>query len=121
MFLSFFELGIFVIISFFLIFILLLLSNTLAPKNITNEKTSAYECGFVPFNEARNSFEVHFYVIGILFIIFDIEIIFLVPWIFNLANLNFLGFFSMFIFLYLFLVGFLYEWDSKLINLTVIK
>jgi NADH-quinone oxidoreductase subunit A len=79
MLLSFFELSVFIIISFFLIFILLFLSNILAPKNTTNEKTSAYECGFVPFNEARNSFEIHFYVVGILFIIFDIEIVFLVP------------------------------------------
>ena len=62
-----------------LIFLLLLLTLLLSSKNQTNEKMSAYECGFEPFSDARHNFQIHFYVVAILFIIFDVEIIFLIP------------------------------------------
>ena len=66
-------------VFFILIFILLLLTLILSAKNQSNEKASAYECGFEPFGDARHSFQIHFYVVAILFIIFDVEIVFLVP------------------------------------------
>jgi NADH-quinone oxidoreductase subunit A len=74
-----FEFIVFSIISLILIFILLLLAFLLGPKNVSNEKVSAYECGFEPFGDARDNFDIHFYVVALLFIIFDVEIIFLVP------------------------------------------
>ena|ERR1700753_4047278 len=85
------------------------------PKDIYIEKNSAYECGFSPFGEARNKFDVRFYLVGILFIIFDLEIVFLFPWsVFDIINLqNAVSFFSMILFLILLLIGFLYEWKKN--------
>lgn len=74
------------------------------------EKVSIYECGFSPFNDSRNKFEVRFYIVAILFIIFDIEIIFLFPWVILLDNLTYIGFFSMISFLIILIIGFYYEW-----------
>jgi len=85
------------------------------PKDIYIEKNSAYECGFNPFGEARNKFDVRFYLVGILFIIFDLEIVFLFPWsIFDTITLQTkVSFYSMMIFLILLLIGFLYEWKKN--------
>lgn len=76
------------------------------------EKVSAYECGFHPFEDTRAKFDVRFYLVAILFIIFDLEITFLFPWSMNILSLGLIGFFSMMGFLYLLLVGFLYEWKK---------
>jgi len=76
------------------------------------EKVSAYECGFHPFEDTRSKFDVRFYLVAILFIIFDLEITFLFPWGLYLLNFGYIGFFSMIAFLYLLLVGFLYEWKK---------
>ena len=76
------------------------------------EKVSAYECGFHPFEDTRSKFDVRFYLVAILFIIFDLEITFLFPWGLYLLNFGYIGFFSMIGFLYLLLVGFLYEWKK---------
>jgi len=76
------------------------------------EKVSAYECGFHPFEDTRAKFDVRFYLVAILFIIFDLEITFLFPWSMNILSLGLIGFFSMMCFLYLLLVGFLYEWKK---------
>lgn len=76
------------------------------------EKVSAYECGFHPFEDTRSKFDVRFYLVAILFIIFDLEITFLFPWGLSLTQFGFIGFFSMMGFLYLLLVGFLYEWNK---------
>lgn len=85
------------------------------PKDIYIEKNSAYECGFSPFDEARNKFDVRFYLVGILFIIFDLEVVFLFPWcIFDVINLqDNISFFGMLVFLILLLIGFLYEWKKN--------
>jgi NADH:ubiquinone oxidoreductase subunit 3 (subunit A) len=72
-------LSIFFFVSIILAFILLILSYLFSPKNIYAEKLSAYECGFEPFNEARKTFDIHFYIVAILFIIFDLEVAFLFP------------------------------------------
>jgi NADH-quinone oxidoreductase subunit A len=76
-----------------------------------SEKLSQYECGFEPFDEAtRHPFDIHFYVVGILFLIFDVEIALLFPWVLGLQTIGWLGFISMFLFLFILAIGFFYEW-----------
>ncbi len=75
-----------------------------------DEKVSAYECGFEPFDDARRRFDVRFYLVAILFIIFDLEVAFLFPWAVSLSRIGMLGFFAMVAFLGLLTVGFIYEW-----------
>jgi len=111
-----FEFIIFSLVSLILIFILLFLAFLLGPKNASNEKVSAYECGFEPFGDARDNFDIHFYVVALLFIIFDVEIIFLVPWVISLSSLSSVSFWSMLLFLILFIVGFIYEYRMGLID-----
>ena len=81
-----------------------------SPKNPDPEKLSAYECGFEAFGDSRMKFDVRFYIVAILFIIFDLEIAFLFPWAISLGNLGDLGFWSMMIFLFILTIGFIYEW-----------
>jgi len=83
----------------------------LAPKALYSEKVSAYECGFDPYGSSRNLFDIHFYIISILFIIFDLEITFLFPWVLTLANINLFGFIAMLIFLAILTLGLAYEWN----------
>ncbi len=74
------------------------------------EKTSAYECGFDAFSDARHKFDVRFYLVAILFIIFDLEVAFLFPWAVTLGEIGAFGFWSMMIFLTILTIGFIYEW-----------
>jgi NADH-quinone oxidoreductase subunit A len=74
------------------------------------EKLSAYECGFEPFDDARRRFDVRYYLVAILFIIFDLEVAFLFPWAVSLSHIGMLGFWSMMGFLAVLTVGFIYEW-----------
>jgi NADH:ubiquinone oxidoreductase subunit 3 (subunit A) len=74
------------------------------------EKMSAYECGFDPFDDARGRFDVQFYLVAILFIIFDLEVTFLFPWTLVLGEIGYYGFTSMMLFLGILTVGFVYEW-----------
>jgi NADH-quinone oxidoreductase subunit A len=74
------------------------------------EKVSAYECGFEPFDDARRRFDVRFYLVAILFIIFDLEVAFLFPWAVSLKDIGWFGFLSMIGFLGVLTVGFVYEW-----------
>ena len=83
-----------------------------APKNPDPEKLSPYECGFEPFNDSRMEFDVRFYLVAILFIIFDLEIAFLFPWAISLGKIGLFGFTSMMIFLFILTVGFIYEWKK---------
>ena len=99
-------LGISLILSIGFIVLNLLAS----PKNPDPEKLSAYECGFEPFNDSRMEFDIRFYLVAILFIIFDLEIAFLFPWAITLGNIGIFGFVSMMIFLSILTVGFIYEW-----------
>ena len=99
-------LGISLILSLGFIVLNLLAS----PKNPDPEKLSAYECGFEPFNDSRMEFDIRFYLVAILFIIFDLEIAFLFPWAITLGNIGIFGFVSMMIFLSILTVGFIYEW-----------
>ena len=83
-----------------------------SPKNPDPEKLSAYECGFEAFGDSRMEFDVRFYLVAILFIIFDLEIAFLFPWAISLGTLGPLGFWSMMIFLFILTIGFIYEWKK---------
>ena len=76
------------------------------------EKLSAYECGFEAFDDARGRFDVRFYLVAILFIIFDLEVAFLFPWAVSLGKIGMFGFWSMIIFLFFLTVGFIYEWKK---------
>lgn len=76
------------------------------------EKLSAYECGFDAFSDARHKFDVRFYLVTILFIIFDLEIAFLFPWAVSLGEIGMFGFWSMVIFLGVLTIGFIYEWNK---------
>jgi NADH-quinone oxidoreductase subunit A len=76
-----------------------------------NEKLSEYECGFEPFDNAtRHPFDVHFYIVGILFLIFDVEIALLFPWVLGLKHIGWYGFYTMLVFLLILTIGFFYEW-----------
>ena len=88
----------------------LILNYLFSPKNPDPEKLSAYECGFEAFSDSRMEFDVRFYLVAILFIIFDLEIAFLFPWAISLGSIGALGFWSMMIFLFILTVGFIYEW-----------
>jgi NADH-quinone oxidoreductase subunit A len=76
------------------------------------EKLSAYECGFDAFDDARNKFDVRFYLVAILFIIFDLEVAFLFPWAVSLGEIGMFGFWSMVVFLGVLTVGLVYEWNK---------
>jgi NADH-quinone oxidoreductase subunit A len=86
------------------------LSRVLGTHNPDSEKLSPYECGFEAFEDARMKFDVRYYLIAILFIIFDLEIAFLFPWAVVLQEIGFFGFMSMMLFLAILVVGFIYEW-----------
>ena len=77
-----------------------------------SEKLSAYECGFEPFDDARGKFDVRFYLVAILFIIFDLEVALLFPWAISLQEIGVFGFWSMLVFLSILTLGFVYEWKK---------
>ena len=81
-------------------------------QNPDSEKVSPFECGFDPFEDARGRFDVRFYLVAILFIIFDLEVAFLFPWAISLGSIGLFGFWSMMIFLGILTVGFIYEWKK---------
>jgi NADH-quinone oxidoreductase subunit A len=84
----------------------------IAVRNPDSEKTSPYECGFNAFDDARMKFDVRFYLVAILFIIFDLEVAFLFPWAAGFQYVGALGFWSMMVFLSILTVGFIYEWKK---------
>jgi len=90
----------------------IILNFLFSPNNPDPEKLSAYECGFEAFGDSRMEFDVRFYLVAILFIIFDLEIAFLFPWAISLGNIGTLGFWSMMIFLFVLTIGFVYEWKK---------
>tara|TARA_B100001996_G_scaffold253304_1_gene196640 strand:+ start:120 stop:488 length:369 start_codon:yes stop_codon:yes gene_type:complete len=90
----------------------IILNFLLSPKKPDPEKLSAYECGFEAFSDSRMEFDVRFYLVAILFIIFDLEIAFLFPWAVTLNNTGLFGFWSMMVFLSVLTVGFIYEWKK---------
>ena len=89
-----------------------ILNYLFSPKKPDPEKLSAYECGFEAFDDSRMEFDVRFYLVAMLFIIFDLEIAFLFPWAISLNSIGALGFWSLIIFLFVLTVGFIYEWKK---------
>lgn len=107
---EYFPILIFLSVAIILSAIILFASFLLAVQNPDTEKLSAYECGFDPYEDARHTFDVRFYLVAILFIIFDIEAMFLFPWTVSLDQIGSLGFWSMVDFILELGVGFIYAW-----------
>ena len=103
---------IFLSASVILSLIIFVLSFLISQKADDREKLTAYECGFNPFEDSRNEFDVRFYLVAILFLIFDLEISFLFPFIASFHCINFIGLYSMFFFLFILTIGFVYEWQK---------
>lgn len=101
---------IFLVVAIGISAIMLTASFILAKQKPDSEKLSAYECGFEAFDDARSRFDVRFYLVAILFIIFDLEVAFLFPWAVAFGDIGLFGFWSMVIFLAVLTVGFVYEW-----------
>jgi NADH-quinone oxidoreductase subunit A len=106
------PLAIFIGVALFIVVALLVAPFMVAYANPDSEKLSAYECGFNAFDDARMKFDVRFYLVAILFIIFDLEVAFLFPWAITFGELGWFGFWSMMIFLGVLTVGFIYEWKK---------
>ncbi|HEV2161214.1 MAG TPA: NADH-quinone oxidoreductase subunit A [Stellaceae bacterium] len=100
--------GVAVALSVFIV----LASFILVRQKPDSEKVSPYECGFPPFSDARTKFDVRFYLVSLLFIIFDLEVAFLFPWAVALGKIGVFGFWSMMVFLGVLTVGFIYEWKT---------
>ena len=101
---------IFIFIAFAIAVGMTVISFVVGETKPDKEKLSAYECGFEAFDDARGRFDVRFYLVAILFIIFDLEIVFLFPWAISLGKIGIIGFWSMMIFILILTIGFIYEW-----------
>lgn len=109
---EYFPILVFFGIAFGVSVVIIMASLFLSKRSPNPEKTSPYECGFEPFGYEPGKFDVRFYLVAILFIIFDLEIVFLFPWTLTLQTLGWPGFFSMCLFLTTLTVGFVYEWKK---------
>lgn len=109
---SYFPILVFLGIALGLALVMILAPMVIGRQRPDAEKLSGYECGFEPFGDARGRFDVRFYLVAILFIIFDLEVAFLFPWAITLADIGLLGFWSMMAFLAVLTVGFIYEWKK---------
>jgi len=106
------KIGILLIFAVILSFVIIFLSYALSTAAPDVEKVSAYECGFDPYEDARNVFDVRFYLVAILFIIFDLEAVFFFPWCVSLSFLNIEGFWGMTDFVIELLAGYTYAWEA---------
>lgn len=104
---------IFLVVAILLASVIAILSYTLTSQKPESEKLSSYECGFEPYEDTRNKFDVKFCLVAILFILFDIEVVFLLPWCVTLSQLNLLGFWSVIDFLLELGIGFVYIWKLQ--------
>ncbi len=109
---SYLPIIIFIAVALVIGLALLVVPFLIAYQNPDPEKLSAYECGFDAFDDARMNFDVRFYLVSILFIIFDLEVAFLFPWAVSFGSVGWLGFWSMMVFLGVLTVGFIYEWKK---------
>ena len=107
---EYFSILLYLILAIVLSLVIVLASYLLVYQAPEIEKMSAYECGFEPYEDARNKFDVKFYLIAMLFIVFDIETMFLIPWSMSVSKLNLVGFWSMIDFIIELGVGFIYVW-----------
>lgn len=109
---NYLPIAIFIGLSLVIGLALLIAPFILAYKAPDSEKLSAYECGFNAFDDARMKFDIRFYLVAILFIIFDLEVAFLFPWAVSFGDMGWLGFWSMMVFLAVLTIGFAYEWKK---------
>ena len=109
---NYLPIAIFITMAIGLGLLLILSAVVLAIRNPDPEKVSAYECGFNAFDDSRMKFEVRFYLVSILFIIFDLEVAFLFPWAVAFGEVSMVGFWSMMVFLAVLTIGFAYEWKK---------
>ena len=108
---------VFLLVSLVICVALFLLTYLFSRKERSFKKTVAYECGFDSFSDQLN-FDIHFYIVALLFLIFDVEIVFLYPWSICFYFLNTIGVFSMFLFLIIIVIGYVYEWKKGALNWT---
>ena len=101
----------YIIVAIILALLIVVLSYFLVTQSPETEKLSSYECGFEPYDDSRNRFNIRFYIVAILFILFDIEIIFFLPWCASLSHIDLIGFWSMIEFLLELGIGFIYVWS----------
>ena len=109
---EYFPILVFLVIAAGMSLVMVAIPFILAKRKPDAEKASSYECGFEAFDDARGEFDVRFYLVSILFIIFDLEVAFLFPWAVVLKDIGLLGFWSMMVFLGLLTIGFIYEWKK---------
>jgi len=109
---EYFPILVFLAIAGGLAMVMIVASFVLAQQRPDSEKLSPYECGFEPFEDARMRFDVRYYLVAILFIIFDLEVAFLFPWAVSLGDIGLFGFWSMIVFLGVLTIGFMYEWKK---------
>ena len=112
MLLEYLPILIFLVFALILSTIMLGIGFTFGPNNPDVDKNSPYECGFEAFDDSRMKFDIRYYLVAILFIIFDLEIAFLFPWAVVIHKIGFIGLISMAIFLLILIVGFIYEWKK---------
>ena len=116
---EFFPIFFYILFSGFLASLIFFASYLFANQNPYSEKLSPYECGFDPFDDARNTFEIRFYLVAILFLIFDLEASFLFPWAITLSKINFIAFWSIMDFFFELAVGFFYAWKIGSLEWTL--
>jgi NADH-quinone oxidoreductase subunit A len=109
---EYFNIVVFFAVAVALSLVIITLPKLLARDIPQRDKLKSYECGFDPFSDARGKFDVRFYLVAILFIIFDLEITFLIPWAISLGKIGYIGFWSMMVFLFVLIIGFIYEWKK---------
>jgi NADH-quinone oxidoreductase subunit A len=114
--LEYIQIALFLGVGLILSTLLIALSYFLGTKKGDVEKLSPYECGFQPFEDARQEFDVRFYVVALLFLILDLEMVYLFPWSVVLHELTWEGYWSMILFLFLLTLGFVYEWVKGALN-----
>jgi NADH-quinone oxidoreductase subunit A len=110
------KIGILLLFSIILVSVIILLSYSFSTSSPDVEKVSAYECGFDPYEDARNVFDVRFYLVAILFIIFDLEAVYFFPWCVSFSFLSLDGFFGMVDFIIELLAGLIYAWRVGALN-----
>lgn len=108
--LEFFYICFFFLVSTFLAVILICVSFLISTSNPDTQKLSAYECGFDPYDDARNPFDIRFYILAILFLIFDLETIYFLPWSLHLSAFPLFSFSTMLDFVFELIMGFIYAW-----------
>ena len=109
---QYFPILLFILFGLALGALMLGVGRMVSPNRPDPEKLSPYECGFEAFEDARMKFDVRYYLVAILFIIFDLEIAFLFPWAVVLPEIGYFGFIAMMVFLAILVVGFIYEWKK---------